>query len=498
MIPPHVEAEILRLFHAEKWRPNTIATQLGFHHSTVERVLFHSGVPREMLTARPTKVDPYLPFIRATLEKYPRLSAARLYEMVKARGYTGKPSHFREVISRLRPRRAAEAYLRLRTLPGEQAQVDWAHFGKVRVGNAERRLLAFVVVLSWSRRIFLKFYLGDAMPNFVRGHVDAFAAFGGVPREVLYDNLKSAVIERVGDAIRYNPTLLALSAHYRFKPQPVAVARGNEKGRVERAIQYIRTAFFAAREWKDLDDLNAQAEAWCRGPACERLVPGERSMSVGTAFALEQAQLLPLPDEPFPAEERVAVSVGKTPYVRFDGNDYSVPHTLVRRMLAVAATLDTVRILDGVTIVAAHPRSFSRGEQIEEAAHVEALVAAKRAASKARGLDRLHHAVPNCQAFISAAAERGCNLGGLVSGLLSLLDLYGPQAMQQAVSEALSAGSPHLAAVRQVLERRRRERKLGPPVPLDLPGDPRLERMVVVPQALDAYDALSGEEVNHG
>ncbi|MGK4004914.1 hypothetical protein WMF31_19945 [Sorangium sp. So ce1036] len=145
---------------------------------------------------------------------------------------------------------------------GEQAQVDWAHFGKLAVGRALRPLWAFVMVLSYSRRLSLRIFPGAAMPFFVRGHVEAFADFGGVPRVLLYDNLKSAVVERHGDALRFHSMLLDLSAHYRFEPRPVAVARGNEEGRVERAIRYVREAFFEARSYAGLDDLNRQATEW--------------------------------------------------------------------------------------------------------------------------------------------------------------------------------------------------------------------------------------------
>lgn len=260
MIAAAVEAEILRLYHAENWSIGTIASQVGVHYNTVRRVLLRAGQLPPPQSKRPSKLDPFVPFIVETLQKYPRLRASRLYEMVQQRGYRGGASHFRNLVPRFRPRPPAEAYLRLRTLPGQEAQIDWAHCGKVRIGQAERRLLAFVMVLSWSRQIFLRFFWGDAMPNFLRGHVAAFTAWQSVPRVILYDNLKSAVLERVGPAIHFNPTLLELAAHYRFEPRPVAIARGNEKGRVERAIQYIRHAFLAARTWHDLDDLNAQAQ----------------------------------------------------------------------------------------------------------------------------------------------------------------------------------------------------------------------------------------------
>src|SRR5690606_35774726 len=152
------EPEIGRLYHAEKWKVGTIARQLGTHHTTVRRELEReAGAP--VRVNRPSIVDPYVPLIRETLEKYPKLPASRLFQMAKERGYQGSPDHFRRAVAQYRPRRVAEAYLRLRTLPGEQAQVGWGHFGKLRVGQALRPLMAFVVVLSWSRRIFLRFYL---------------------------------------------------------------------------------------------------------------------------------------------------------------------------------------------------------------------------------------------------------------------------------------------------------------------------------------------------
>ena len=193
-------------------------------------------------------VEP-LAFIVETLTKFPTLRASRLYQMVRERGYPGAADHFRTIVSRLRPRPTGEAYLRLRTLPGEQGQVDWAHFGKLTVGRAVRPLMAFVMVLSYSLPVsallsqrrhdrFCREQNGTALAgpartdpregvrnNFLRGHVEAFAFFNSVPRILPYDNLKSAVLERVGEAIRFHPTLLDLAAHYHFQPRPVAPAR---------------------------------------------------------------------------------------------------------------------------------------------------------------------------------------------------------------------------------------------------------------------------------
>lgn len=161
MTRAEMEAEVLRLYHAEKWKIGTIATQLGLHHSTVRRILAQGPTQAGRQSSRPSIADPYVSFIVETLDKYPRLRASRLYQMVVQRGYPGAPDHFRAVVARYRPQPKAEAYLRLRTLPGEQAQVDWGHFGKVTVGKALRPLMAFVLVLSWSRQIFLRFYTGS-------------------------------------------------------------------------------------------------------------------------------------------------------------------------------------------------------------------------------------------------------------------------------------------------------------------------------------------------
>ncbi|HKU14435.1 MAG TPA: IS21 family transposase [Steroidobacteraceae bacterium] len=484
-------AQILRLYHVEKWRRNTIARQLHVHHTTVSRVLAQVGLPLHGKPPRGTLIDPYLPFVRQTLEKFPSLTASRLYEMVRERGYRGSPHHFRHLVSLHRPRRPAEAFLRLRTLPGEQAQVDWGHFGHLEIGRARRPLMAFVMVLSYSRDIYLRFFLDARMENFLRGHIGAFNTWCGLPKVLLYDNLKSAVLERQGDAIRFHPTLLAFAGHYRFEPRPVAPARGNEKGRVERAIRHIREAFFAARTFTDLADLNAQAERWCRGQAADRPCPEDREMTVREALTREQPFLLPLPDNPYPVEEQLAVTVGKTPYARFDLNDYSVPHRHVRRTLTIRADLDQVRVFDGAEMIASHRRSYDRGAQIEDPTHIKTLQSFKRAARQHRGVDGLTKAVPICQVLLVRAAERGANIGAITTALLRLLDRYGAAEVRDAVEEALRTGSPHSNTVRLALERRRIARGAPPPVEINLPEHVRNKDSPVQPHRLDTYDQLS-------
>jgi len=495
-IAPDLVAQILRLHTVEKWRVGTIARQLHVHRDAVRRVLAGNCAPVHCSPLRPSRIDPYRPFILATLAKFPTLTAARLHAMVAERGFVGAGSHFRFLIAGMRPRPSAQAYLRLRTLPGEQAQVDWGHFGHLQIGRARRPLMAFVMVLSHCRMVFLRFFLDARMDSFLRGHVEAFTAFNGCSRVVLYDNLKSAVLERQGDAIRFNPALLALAGHYRFEPRPVAPARGNEKGRVERAIRYIRDSFFAGRTFTDLDDLNAQARAWCLGTAADRRWPQDGALSVRQAFEAERAKLLALPRNEFALGEHVAVTVGKTPYVRFDLNDYSVPHPHVRRTLAVLADELTVRILDGVVELARHVRCWDRGRQIEDPAHVQKLVEHKRSARAHRACDRLAQAAPAAATLLERAASRGDNLGSITAALLRLLDRYGAAALQAAVIDALDRDVPHPNAVRLALERAREAAGQPPPVALVLPEHVARRDAPVRPHALDTYDRRQDQPEN--
>jgi transposase len=492
MISRHLEGEILRLYHAEGWRIGTLCRQLKLHRDTVRRVLAQAGIAPP-LTARPSMIEPFVPFIQDTFARFPTLRASRLYRMVRERGYTGSADHFRHLMRRYRPQPAGEAYLRLRTLAGEQGQVDWAHFGTIPIGRARRSLMAFVMVLSYSRHLFLRFYLNAAMPSFLHGHVAAFNHFNAVPRTLLYDNLRSAVLERLADAIRFHPTLLELAAWYRFQPRPVAVARGNEKGRVERAIRFVRERFFAARRFTDLADLNTQALLWCQGEAAERPCPEDRDRSVRTCFEEERPRLLALPTEPFPCEERIIVRAAKTPYVRFDLNDYSIPHTHVRRTLEVLAGVETLRIVEGSTVLAVHPRSFDRGQQIEQACHIQALVDHKRAGRAHRAIDRLHHAAPSAASFFALAAERGVHLAALTRGLVELMQAHGAGALENALLAALREDTAHLGAVRHFIDLHRARRGQLPPIPVTLPNDPRVRDITVRAHRLTDYERLTKE-----
>ena len=488
MISASTKAEIRRLFFAEHWAVNTIAEALGVHHDTVKSAIAsHTFVSTPAL--RKSQVDPYRAFIREKLEAHPKLRSSRLFLMLKDRGYEGSVQQLRRVVRQIRPRPAA-AYLALTTLPGEQAQCDWGSFGTLRVGRATRKLSCFVMVLRYSRRTYARFTFDQTMSTFLRCHVDAFRAFGGVPRVLLYDNLKTAVLERIGDAIRFHPELLELAGHYHFRPQPCNVAAGWEKGSVERTIGFIRTSYAEARTYRDLDDANTQLRQWVEGVANVRPWPADRERTIDVVWEEEVPRLIPLPEHDPETAHVEPIRSGKQPYIRFDWNDYTIPHTLVRQPLTLVADERIVRVLDGNEEVARHVRSYDRAARVEDPAHLDGLLAERRRALPVKTQDRLRTAVPEIDRLYELLALRGENLGHNVGRFASLLAIYGLDDFREAVAEAVARETPRSSSVGNILERLRRARNAPPVLPVRLPNDPRVRDLRVVSHDPATYDAL--------
>jgi transposase len=486
MISPETRAEIRRYFYAEHWTIGTIARELNVHPDTVRRAL---EVERFQHTPalRASILDPYLEFVRQTLQQHPRLRATRLYQMIRARGYSGSVVQLRRAVAQLRPV-VHEPFLRLQVFPGEQAQVDWAHFGQVAVGRARRSLSCFLMTLSWSRALYLEFFFDQTMENFLRGHVHAFQDFTGQPRVILYDNLKSAVLERRGNEIHFHPRLLELCAYYHFVARPCQVRAGNQKGRVERAIRYVRDSFWAGRSFTTLAEWNRQALQWRDQVAHQRRWPIDDTRTVAQALAEEQPRLLPSPQHSFSTDLVLPVHSRKTIYVRFDLNDYSIPPEAVGRQLTLVASDTQVRILDGDTEIARHARSYDRHQSLLDPAHQQALLKAKRKAFDATPLGRLALLVPESEMLIDQAFAQGESAGSQTAQLLKLLDLYGPSALRRAIVEALERTTPRACSVAFLL---RRQQHRTTPIAVDLSRHPEAQSIDVRPHDLDTYDALA-------
>jgi hypothetical protein len=282
------------------------------------------------------------------------------------------------------------------------------------------------------------------MREFLQGFVEAFEFFNGVPKRILLDNLRSGVKDRVSSFINYNEQFLSLSKHYCFEPHAVGIRKGNEKGRVERSIQYIRSNFFSGRDFENIEKLNIEALNWCLNEAPKRNWQVDNRIKISEAFSEERSKLIPLPKNPFYSYDRRIVSVGKTPYVRYDLNDYSVPSKYVMRKLDLCAGENIIEIYDGINKIAEHLRSYSKQDVIENPDHIDDILKYKKRAIQGSVLHRITTLVPDAEYFIEILVNRGENTGGIVSSLSKMLDTYGKELLTEAIQEVVIQECPRL------------------------------------------------------
>lgn len=490
MISPETKAEIRRLFYAEHHTVRSIADALGIHHSTVGRAIDKESFVTRSAVVRDRGIDAYLPIVKDVFEQIPTIRATRLIQILSDRGFKGGVGQVRLALRDLRQTKSRRAHLRVTVFPGEQGQCDWAHFGTLVVGKAKRKLSCFVMVLSYSRHLYGIFTFDQTLESFLRGHVLAFKEFGGVPRVILYDNLKAAVLERFGRAVRFNPSLLELAGHYHFRAEPCNPARGNEKGRVERAIGYIRTSFFPGRRFKDLDDANSQLGDWLRKIANVRPWPQDRERTVTEAFGEDRERLLALPEHHADPWHVKPAKSDKTCYIRFDLNDYSVPPEFCGRRLTLAASDCEVRLLDGQAEVARHERSYDRGKVISAPSHAETLLAQRLAAMPSRRRDTLVAQIPAAKELLEMLVARGEGIHSHLRRLYDLIAQYGEKEVAAAITEAAQRGTPRSESVAHILSRDESKRRSLPSIPLHLPDRPAVRDLVIKSHDLDQYDNL--------
>jgi len=310
--------------------------------------------PRQV--GRPSKLAPYLDYLRERVAAFPELSAVRLTREIRERGYQGAYTAVKRFLAAIRPEGQQPFEVRFETPPGYQAQVDFARFVTTFTDapGSARIVWLFSLVLGHSRHIFARFVLHQDLQTLLRCHMLAFAALGGVPIEILYDRMKTAVTGEDADGhIVYNRSLIALAQHYGFHPRACRPYRAKTKGKVERPFSYIRQDFFLARSFRNLDDLNAQLDDWLATVANVRL-HGTTQRVVAEAFAAEQPELQRLPAFPFDALLKLERRVSHDGLVSIGGNYYSVPDR-TRRVVEVHQLPDQIRVLDEGRLVAVHP-----------------------------------------------------------------------------------------------------------------------------------------------
>lgn len=486
-----VEAEIQRLAHAEGWAVGTIGDHLGVHHDVVERVLDAEHAVAKERPPRASKLDPYKPFVLAVLEKHPRLRATRISHMLRKRGFRGSAKTVRRYVATVRPRRHADAYLVCERLPGEQAQIDWGKVGTLAVPGGVRVLWVFLMTLAYSRYRYAELVLDLGVETLRRSLRRAVCFFGGTPREWLFDNTKAVVIERFGEAKRFQRDLLELAAALHVMPRLCRPRRPTDKGGVERGIRDLKEAHFAGRTIRSIEQGNRELIEFVQEVVCERKHPTQRTRTVREVWEEERTKLLPLPVH-FPSTDLVTpVSVDKTASVRLATNRYSVPAAYEGRTLTLVADDTTVRVLDGTTEVARHVRSQGRDQRIDDLAHRRELAVQRRAANAAPVRHHLLVEVPELGILFERWVVRGRNVGAMTGRTKKLRELYGPEIFREAVLEMVAHETHDVGALALLCEQARRRR--NQPVPLPLPLPAHVIDVDVVSHDLAGYDRTDSE-----
>jgi transposase len=491
MISPETRAEIFRLYKVEHFSITKIAKLTHVHHSTVRNVIDNQG--RIATTARPrgSILDAYVGIIQQKLDEYPDICAKTIWLMLKDRGFGGSEQTVRARVQLMRGPRIKRAYMPVTVFPGDEAQVDWAHFGSLTVGKTVRKLSLFVMVLSYSRAIFAKFFFDQTLDSFLAGHVEAFQYFGGVPRALRYDNLKAAVAERYGQTIRYNAQLLQMAAHYGFKPSACNPYSGHEKGRVERSVRYIREGFFIGKQLTTIEKLNTALTDWLGSVAQNRAWVDDRRKTVFEIFDEERPRLISLPGEPFCVHLEKPVRSGKIPFIRFDKNDYSIPYQLVGQPLSLIADHQTITIARAGEVVARHTRSFSGGEKILTQEHFSGLTEHRPGAETVAARCYFAEMIPEAAALFSLMVERGTGIGPATAKMFNLLRTYGKPVLTEAIKQAIERSHAEPNYLAQACEHLSRRRMTPAILPIELtPGIPGAD-LEVKPHDVSSYDTLT-------
>lgn len=481
-----MRAEMRRLVLVERWRIETVARRYGVHHTVVRRALRDDAGERPAPTSA---LDRFKPYIVERLVEFPELTSVRLHEELVARGLGLGVTQLRRYVAQIRPPRPRKAYLRIETDPGEQAQVDWGSFGHMRIGSGQRPLSVFSMVMSWSRALYLDFALDQQMETFLRMHRAALDFFGGVPKKIVYDNLKSVVLHHVGSTVQFNPRFLAFAGHYLFEATAAPVRYPEYKGRVEASIKYIRSSFFYGRAFASLDDLRAQAAAWRDQVANERLHATTRERP-SQRLVVERARLRQLPERPFDTDLVIPMIVSKEARVRLDTNTYSVPVDFVGKSVFLRADDRTVRVIHDGKEIARHARSWDRRRHVEDPAHVAKLLERRKGARGPKRKERLAEMSPAARVYLQEVARRRIHLSHEVDKLLRLVDEYGEADVSAALAECIAHKTFGARFVRARCDQARFARGLPEPPPPVVTGNPLADDLVVEPHPMETYDAL--------
>jgi transposase len=447
-------AEVLKLRYVEGLSIRAIARRLQMARKTVGSILSTPKKPVREAAPRSSIVAEHDQVIRQLLDGSPEIKAPAVLERLRSHGYTGGLTVVRQRLRLLRKKPSSEVFLKLAFAPGEAVQVDWADFGFALPG-VPRRVSAFVMVMAYSRKMYIEFTLSQSMGSFLRCMERAHAYFGGTTLVDVFDNMKTVVLANNPRGTVFNPTFVEYARVRQFAIQACNPGKANEKGVVERGIGFVRTRFWPGRRFTGLLDLNTQAAAW-RDSFANGRVHEETGKVPDLVFEHEEKpKLRPLNTVQFDCDDRLSTTVTRQHRVHFDRNDYTVPWRLAAQSVMVRADDEIVRIFLGPKQIAVHVRSWNVREDVAHDSHTRGLLEQKPRAKAGDLPGELERLGEQGRRYFKLFASGNRSIQRETVRLVLLIELFGERATLDAMDEVMRSGHVGAEYIEYVLRHRR-------------------------------------------
>lgn len=477
--------EIHRLLHMGLSK-REIHRRLKVDRKTITRYL--DAPDRTPLTFPPKsgKLDPYRPFIREMLKAYPKIKAPVVLREIRAKGYDGEITLVRVYLRELRRSAVSRIpYIRFESDPGEQMQIDWGHFNTLEYGSTKRKLYALAVIESHSRMLHVTFTHSQKQDVLHQCLLNAFVYFGGTPKELVVDNMLTAVVERSGTIIRFNDAFLDFMMKFNVNPVACNVRAPQEKGKIEAGIKYLRNNFFPARHFNDLEDINLQVREWLDKTANTR---SHKTTGQRPTDRLQKSRLSSLPKALPDCRETGTFLVHKDFGVRFDGNVYTVPPALVGNHVTLKADNRTVSIYYKEKQITSHKRCWERYHRKELPSHLSMVKKLKRKRQYSRQEEVFLSIGTSAHQFLDRLKGANQSITKSIETLLRLKDEYGEQSLIYAMEKALKKGLSGSDYVENILYQEMTPETHHSPVVLE---KEELNRIRLTSPSLKEYDTIA-------
>jgi len=398
-----------------------------------------------------SSVAPYQPQVEALLGQGIELVAIH-QRLMGHHGYQGSYSSLRRFVRRLRPR-LPNAVVRLETPPGQQAQVDFGSVGLLRDAQGRRRrAYCFVMTLSYSRHCYVRFVFDQRVETWIDCHRRAFESFGGVPRELVIDNLKAAVLKANLEDLRLAEAYRRLAQHYGCLVHPCRPRTPEHKGKVENGVHYVQRNFLASEQPLTEEEANRKAPVWVEEVAGLRDHGTTHVPPLRRFREEEQAALLPLPAEPFALREVRLVKLHRDCHVQLDRSYYSAPWVHIGEVLEAYLFAHSVQLYRGSELLTTHPRATRPGQRFTRPEHYPPEQSRYLTHTREYCSQQAARIGPRCQEVVAALlAERPLDHLRSVQGLLRLAERYSPGRLEAACARALRFGDGRYRRVKSIL-----------------------------------------------